>query len=535
MISDSPLSRQNERLTLTMARLVAALMALCFGMVCVAFVEWLRPGWQNNGMTLVCAAMIAEASLTTWFLKKRETPATRALAYRLAEWMLLLLLLKIFAEARFGLDRLAENIEFLRGHFWAGLLSENFVAVGMIALAAWQVCALLVGTLTEMEVTYTTFGVETPPPVAPDQRRPFQETLGRHFLLTGGLLALLGGVALQASFSRPALRTELTAILVAYFVLGLILLGLTNFAALVTFWRYNRVRVVPNLAVRWMIYSLLFLALLAGISLWLPSGYKLGLLDTLTILIGYLMALVAGVYYLFLLALSSINRLTARLFGIPNAPAPPPPPAPFEPGQYLEQTGQPIRSGDIVNSLVFWAIFIAILVFAFRQFLTANPHLAAILRRFGLVRFLASVWAWMKTVVEEVSEDASSLVRRGLNHLRQRGRETLERGRQGYVHLRRLPPRQKVLFYYLALVRRAGEAGAPRQDWQTPYEYEHALQPGLQDESESLDGLTEAFVQARYSRIEVTSAEADHSRSAWERLRRALRAWRQSQPPNEKD
>lgn len=533
MSSDPALSRQNERLTLIMARLIAALMALCFGMVSITFIEWLRPAWNSSGMALVCTVMIAEASLSTWFLKKSETPPTQIFAYRLAEWFVLLVLLKFFTEARFGFDGLTENIRLIRSHFWAGLFSADFVAVSAIAWAAWQVCSLLVGALTDMEVTYTTFSAEKPPPVAPDQRRPFQETLGRHFLLTGGLLALLGGLVLQSALPPPALRSEVTAIIVAYFILGLILLGLTHFAALVTFWRYNRVQVAPHLAVRWVIYSLLFLAILAGISIWLPSRYKLGLLDTLRIFIGYLMAFVAAIYYLFLLILNGLNRLAARLFGAPT-PAAPPPPATFEPGRYLEQTSQPIHSGDIVNSLIFWGIFIAILIFAFRQFLTANPKLAAILRRFGLVRFLASVWAWMKTALGQAGEDAGNLIRRGLNRLRERRHETRARDGQGYLSLRRLSPRQKVLFYYLALVRRAGEAGAQRQEWQTPYEYERALLSGLQDETESLDGLTEAFIHARYSRAEITSGEAEQTRSAWERLRRALRAWRENHQPDKK-
>lgn len=534
MSSDPAPSRQNERLTLMMARLIAALMAFCFGMVAIAFVEWLRPGWESGGMALVCAAMIAEASLTTWFLKKSETPPAQIFAYRLAEWLILLILLKLFAEARFDFDRLAENIQLLRTHFWAGLFSADFIAASMIGWAAWQVCSLLVGALTDMEVTYTTFSVEKPPPVAPDQRRPFQETLGRHFLLTGGLLALLGGLTFQTALPRPALRTEVTAIIIAYFILGLILLGLTNFAALVTFWRYNRVRVTPNLAVRWVLYSLLFLALLAGISLWLPSHYKLGLLDTLRIFIGYLMAFVAAIYYLLLLLLNSLNRLVARLFGAPAPAAPLPPTAPFEPERYIEPTSQSIHSGDIINSLIFWGIFIAILIFAFRQFLTANPQLAAILRRFGLVRFLSSVWAWMKTILEQAGEDAGNLVRRSLKRLRERRSETLMPAGLGYISLRRLSPRQKVLFYYLALVRRAGETGHQRQEWQTPYEYERALLPGLQDETDSLDGLTEAFIHARYSRAEVTPSEAEQSRSAWDRLRRALRAWRESRQPDKK-
>ncbi len=50
-----------------------------------------------------------------------------------------------------------------------------------------------------------------------------------------------------------------------------------------------------------------------------------------------------------------------------------------------------------------------------------------------------------------------------------------------FINPRRLSPRQKVIFYYLAMVRRAREAGLPRQDDQTPYEYARSLTSSLED------------------------------------------------------
>ncbi|MEZ0397021.1 MAG: DUF4129 domain-containing protein [Anaerolineales bacterium] len=527
------LARQNERLTVTLAHLLVGLMALCFGLVCVLLAESAAPGWDGRGMIPACALAILEASLTTWLLKKREMSPAQTFAYRLAEWVILLILLKLFAEARFGFIHLADNLRALGQNFWSSLLSREFVTAAVIVFAVWQVCVLFNRAIAEMEITYLTFAGDSPPPVAPETHQPFQETLGRHFLLTGGLIALLGGLSLQADSARPLLQAQVTAVIVAYFALGLILLGLTNFTSLATFWRYNRVRMAPHLSIHWVMYSLVFLAVLVGVALWLPTHYKLGLLDTLRILIGYLMAFVAGIYYLILVALVGLQRLASRLFGIAAPASSPPPPPAFEPQQYLQPSGQPIGQGDILNSLFFWAIFIAVLVFAFRQFLMANPQLAAILRRFGLVRFLASLWGWMKTALGQTSEGAAAAIRRGLSRLRRANRGPGVSAGRGYVSLRRLPPRQKVFFYYLALLRRAGEAGAPRQDWQTPYEYEKTLLPDLPEASESLEGLTADFLQARYSRAEISPAQAEHSRSAWERLRQALRVRQKSSRASE--
>ncbi len=533
MSGEPALSRQNERLTVALAHLIVGLMTLCFALVCLTLAETAVASWDGRGVILICALIIVEASLTTWLLKKREMSPAQVLAYRLAEWMILLLLLKVFAEARFGFASLLENLRAAGQNFWGAVFSADFVIVSVIAFAVWQVCVLFNGAIAEMEITYLTFGSDSPPPIAPETRQPFQETLGRHFLLTGGLIALLGGLGLQTDASRPFLQAQTTAVIVTYFALGLILLGLTNFTSLATFWRYNRVKVAPNLSTRWVIYSLVFLSVLVGAALWLPSHYKLGLLDTLRILVGFFVAFMAAIYYLILVVLAGLQRLATRLFGVSSASTPPPPPPPFEPEQYLQQSGREIGKGDIVNSLFFWAIFIAVLVFAFRQFLIANPQLAAILRRFGPIRFLASLWGWMKTALGQTSEGAAALLRRGLNRLRRPDRRLAAAAGRGYLNPRRLPPRQRVFFYYMALIRRAGESGAPRQDWQTPYEYETTLLPTLPEAGESLDGLTEDFIRARYSRDEVTAAQAEHSRSAWERLRQALRARQKSQASDE--
>ena len=66
--------------------------------------------------------------------------------------------------------------------------------------------------------------------------------------------------------------------------------------------------------------------------------------------------------------------------------------------------------------------------------------------------------------------------------MRSQGSKSSRTGEWDFINLRRLTPRQKVLFYYLALVRRAKEAGIPRKDGQTPYEYARSLTSSLVEE-----------------------------------------------------
>jgi hypothetical protein len=92
----------------------------------------------------------------------------------------------------------------------------------------------------------------------------------------------------------------------------------------------------------------------------------------------------------------------------------------------------------------------------------------------------------------------------------------------GLISLRTLDPRRRVYFFYLALIRRSGEQGVVRKPSQTPSEYAVQLEKALPLESEDIDSITAAFVEARYSRQEVDSRKAELVKATWGRIRRAL-------------
>jgi len=87
-----------------------------------------------------------------------------------------------------------------------------------------------------------------------------------------------------------------------------------------------------------------------------------------------------------------------------------------------------------------------------------------------------------------------------------------------------------VRFYYLALVRRGGEYGLPRQPDQTPREYQLKLQSSLPEIDEDLAAMTAAFYEARYSQHDISEDKAGLVRQWWQRIRRNLRSWRKGAP-----
>ncbi|HSJ53056.1 MAG TPA: DUF4129 domain-containing protein, partial [Anaerolineae bacterium] len=81
--------------------------------------------------------------------------------------------------------------------------------------------------------------------------------------------------------------------------------------------------------------------------------------------------------------------------------------------------------------------------------------------------------------------------------------------------------------------RRAAQAGQPRRPAQTPYEYEASLGGQFPDLEPDLSGLTEAFVEARYSPEPVEPEDVDRVKPLWQRVKAALRRRRDSSPRSE--
>ncbi|MBN2386810.1 MAG: DUF4129 domain-containing protein [Anaerolineales bacterium] len=518
----------DEGRPLLVARLLVVVMAVCFGFTVAEFAAWGFPGWPSGGIAVVCVLMATEAALTAWFLKERALPGIQAFAYRAGEWVILLLLLKLFSELHGGPQALWTNIRQWRQDFPIHLFNRDFVVNVLVAYATWQTCLLFTNTLLTMEKTYSEASSTVSQAIS-EQNQPLRVTLLRHLLVSGGFLVILGGAMLQTALLPPGRIVSgswITTLIVVYFILGLILVGLTNFTALITFWRTNRVAVQKDLAGRWTILSIVFLVILIAAAVWLPTTYELGLLDTLGLFLRLLFGLVQLFYLVLLYLLSLANRAISSLFDNPGEPAPDISIIPPTASEVLPQVARQVTTPEFVKSLFFWAIFLGVLIFAFRQYLAANPELARALKRVGPLRWLGALWDWLKEAFQEVHQSVGGVIRRGVNRLRAGRKGSRDLRTWGYVNLRRLTPRQKVRFFYLALVRRGGETGLSRHDWQTPSEYAQTLESGIEAETDTVEAMTEAFLRARYSREEVSAVQARQSQGYWERLRRALRSWR---------
>jgi len=204
----------------------------------------------------------------------------------------------------------------------------------------------------------------------------------------------------------------------------------------------------------------------------------------------------------------------------------------------------PVPWFEVLKSLLFWGILLAILVISISYYLREHRGVWLALQKLPVVAGLKRFVDWLRGWLGGVNRQVAAAVVQGFQRLRMRLRGQAASHGWGFVNLRKLSPRQRVLFYYLAMVRRGGERGYTRQAGQTPYEYSQVLMEALQEEGrqegqaemggevagappapapvDEVSQLTGNFVEARYSLHTVTEGQASLVKRYWDKIRRAL-------------
>jgi hypothetical protein len=517
------LFRRNERLASLANHLVVAWMLACAVGVLVAMGEYLLPAWNGSYLVGVCFLVVIEAMVTYRQVKGLDSLSPELLLLRAAELVVILILFKLLLYFINGIGQLWVDIPLWRENFIQNFLTYEYLAGAVIIFLAWSITGFFAEYLYTLEGDERLLQMERESGLF--QYRPAaRRSLVNLILLIGGVIAfLMGLLALdqrRQGVPIPEFKVGL-AFLVVYFSLSLVLLSLTQFAVLRVRWSLDRVPISANLAARWLGYSVVFLLLLGGVVLLLPTRYSVGLLDILGFLFGALLTLLNLIAFIITLPIILLISLLARLFGKPT----PVTPLPLKAAQLPPlQAATSLPWLDLLKSVAFWVIFIGVIVYAIYYYLQQHSELLERLRNFPLFAALGAMWKSLWGWLRGMNQNLVAAVQASLNRLRIREPSTTADQPRRFVSLRRLSPRQRVVFFYLALVRRGGEGGLPRQPSQTPYEYSQGLQNHLPGVGGDISSMTEEFMEARYSQHEITTSRASLVQSYWERIKRAIRS-----------
>ncbi len=524
--------RQNERwATLASHILVGGLMTF-FAIGFIQLGTFFILDWNASGMIIVSILITVEAIFSYRILKNRPDFGWNPIVYYVVEWIVIAILIKLFTELRFGISYFWGNILGWSKNFFENFLTKDFIINIILVTLIWVITSFFAQNLAELE------GDEmlTHDPDVSVNRQAIHQEIRSRFLKLGLVLIAIAGILRQDRINlinRPQSQPADVSFVIYYFLIGLVLLSLTNLASMRASWLLDHVVIQHNLVARWILYSLLFVAFITGISALLPTHYTVGLLTLLGYLIQVLIYIVKTIldvimfiFYFFSGIIAYLLRLLAGdqryVAPLPLETITPEPP---------RRVTAPIPNSfsDIAGSLLFWIVLITVLVFAFSQYIQRNKEFAQLLGRFRIGKWLIAAFDWMRGILTRGGRTIRLSLQNGIrrfNASRVSARVDLIRNN---FRLPRLSPRQKVLFYYHAFLRRADDVGLARRKSLTPREYSVYLDRHMAGKSEDLDEMTGAFVEARYTQHEISEGIVERTRTIWDRLRSSLRLHRKSQ------
>ncbi|MGD8625324.1 MAG: DUF4129 domain-containing protein [Anaerolineae bacterium] len=503
--------------------LIAGMMA-CLAAPLVLMLEWLLGDWDGAYFLWFCFFAGLEGILAERALRRRRIAGWAYLASRLAELVLLLLVLKLVNYIPLGWDWLLAD-----ARLWPAE-PERFVAnidlvTGAIFVLLWA-GALQIGRLVrDLEVM-----IEGPPadkdsteyylwmtqPSPLRDRQAQLDYLGELFVW-GGMGLLLASSLIHA-FVSSAQALALPILL--YFGLGVALLSQSRYSVSRSGWQLQGIPVQANISRRWLVWALVFAGGVALLALFLPTSYALGPVRAVWAALSLVVGLIVRLLFLLYFLLLSLLALFVPNVQRPEIPTPeslepfPPAEAPVEAAS--------LPGLEILASAFFWLLIVGIVVYSVYRFAQD---------RFGLLEeeeargtwwgrfllWLQALWRRWRSWSQEVQA--------GLR-LRRAARRERGLSRPGFFSLawlRGLSPREWVRYFYLSAASRAARAGIPRKPAETPYEYRAALDDHFPDLEPDLTGLTEAFIEARYSRQPVDEEDLEVVRPLWQRIKAALR------------
>jgi hypothetical protein len=518
---------------------VTAAMLTCLVVAFVGLASRIVPGWRGPHYVAFAFLVSWEGIQSERLLRRRGPGYSGHFRYRAVEAVVILVLFELIHYVSLGWEALWADV--LRwGQDPSTFLDYGFVIGGMSILVLWMAAIAITKSLYLLEVHPS----EIPPdPRSPDYdrwRSDYSQRVDRqavlrdivhHYFWGGMVLLILTGLArFDVPFLyryRPPPLSGLVVNTMFYFALGLVLISQAHFSILQVSWRVKRIDVSPRLGTRWAWQAVAFLSLITVVALVLPTGYSVGLPQAIAfaanLIVGTLYFVVSSVFYLLALLLGLISYALG-LRAEPMAPQRPPPVQlssfpPVDPG-----TTSSLPRLELLKSVLFWGIFLAIVGYSVYHFLRERQELFPGLEG----SLLARLFAWLRGLWQHTRQWSAQVRQAVVTRLGRRSERRERFGPWRVIRLSRLSPRQQVRYFYFSVLRRAARANHARRPQQTPYEYGATLAERVPETAPDVATLTRAFVEARYSQRSLSEQEANVVKRVWLRVRATLARRRRS-------
>lgn len=417
------------------------------------------------------------------------------------------------------------------------LIDGVFLSAGLVVLISWLVAIDLTGDLLRLALQPDElFALQTDRigemirTSNSDRPAILNRIVARW--VGGGILMVVAAAGLQVerpvngffALSQQNLPPAVIAAIVIYFLAGLVLISQGQLALLRTRWLLDRVPSSEHVLRQWPLYVMLLLLAIGLLATLLPFGGTFLLGQLLFGLFDFLFNLLLNIFRffmgLFLLLMAALAG-DAPPESAPAAPPPPPPPT-------IEALPPAVNHFPAwAGGAFFWISMALILGYAAYIYLSDRGMQFTWLLTFW--QLLRERWLtlfghyrqWQRgLLVSRTQPDAGAPAPTQV-HWSKRG-----------LDWRRLDPTQQVRYFYLTTLERAKQQGIGRTAGETPSQYAPrlaahvagAVKPAEEGQEVNRDPkavqkLTDAFIQARYSKQPLQKPESTVIAQIWENLK----------------
>ncbi len=479
-----------------------------------------------------------EGVYTNLWLESPNRRSLDRLTYRAAEVLVIAIIVRLFTWTTSGTW---PQLRFLPNYLLSplALFDDSFFLIGLfLSLLVWHRSVHLGNIFGLLAIDRAEEAYYSDPPgkrQAGNQPIPinrsrmvmafFQQWIGGAVILiicTAITTINFSEVAEPARFraiTRLELRPEVLAMLLVYFISGLMLLSHARLAAMNARWLMSGTVKNNHVDRSWHRNSLWLVIIITIVAAFFPLGSTLAVGHLLEVIIQGIVFLVNLLMALFLAIMSMLfpRRYTpAQTTTDPAAPDLPP---------AISQV-QPNETIAMVVSSLFWAVAIfmtvaAIIFFMRDRGVSIQP------------RQLKQLWltfvAWLRSLGQDLSSQVGYIRQVIKSRSQPRMKERRVKGTPWpFLRINSLSPREQVRYFYLSTVKRASRRGVKRRQSKTPLEYARELKKSWPEAEDDVDRLTNAFIKARYSRRAIPEEDLFSTKQIWKRIRSRLRRRKKS-------
>ncbi len=516
----------DQKLLLTAINyLMVGLMLTCFAFMLGKLVQTVFPGWSLMGFPAIAFIITLEAMVLKHIQGSSHTDFQNQAITTLVEIIIIILLLKLISMLFSGFSMIWLEITSWQDNFFPNFFDPDFLVLTLAVLFIRGIAGLFSQYLIQLEE---------------DENLMEQEKLGFTFNdrqeARRGLISLVFIIGFGMIVSLVLMKNNITMlpdsptsiglfiiILLIYFFAGFVFLALNQYAIMKARWYFDDIQVSPSLALRWLLYTWAFILVVILVIVFLPTNFTVGFYPIAQAILDVILFIFGIIQFLFTLPIALVVSLVNALNtdetvieqmeqNIPEVVYTPP------------EITNTLPWLDVVKSIFFWLLFIGVIVFSIHYYLKNRQDFKAFLDKIKIGKWLRQIWRWISSGFSRLHQAAAETLQKGVENVR-----TFIKNRK--VNLpsladlgRGLPPRQAVILAYIDWIHWSEARGLNRRKSQTPAEYAQRYQSALPEAEGEIMAITQSFIQARYTRQEISRTQAQAIRESLTQLKTAFQA-----------